>query len=434
MTRITQRLISRVRDFTLVVLLFNISARIFAQTCNDHINADTAYKELEEKFLYEFLKPKDRIFSYMSKSDSIIAEVSIREKLYSDYREKGLNLWTKFPHDIRRYEWFKKTLLHNRWGNRYWKSIEKGARSLVEEAGQEGGYSTPISWNELRHWENVYPHMLSEYKMYCERSGKMIEYNQVLVSILDSFLKLSLNSEYRYHKKLNLPELKRLFLPLGEKILGYDVKRYPNLMPLYLDLQNVMDAGFISNYRAYGLNEVDMDNFFVSLQTNSSPNVREWAERRNNIFLLMNNRDSFQLKSASIGGQEVDFGKMRGNVVLVDFWATWCSSCIERMPEIKRMYDKYKEGKFIVISACLNDERDLTQVKNIKSKIGADWLTLAIGKVSQKESLGSVIWEKYKFFGVPQLLLFNKKGKLVMINDLLRSGNFEPILKKLLEE
>lgn len=434
MRKATKQLIREIRAYALIVVLLSVSVRVFAQTGDDYINADSAYKELEEKFTYEFLKPKEKVFSYMSKSDSLIAEISIREQLYSDYRKKGLYLWEKFPHDIRRYEWFRKTLLHNRWGNRYWNSIENGARSFVEGFGQEGGYTTPINWKELEHWENIYPNMLSEYKMYCERSGKMIEYNQVLVSLLDSFLKLSLNSVYRKHEKLNLPELKRLFLPLGEKILGYDVKRLPNLMPLYLDLQNVMDAGFISNYSVYGLNEVDMSNFFVSLQINSFPNVKDWAERRNNIFLLMNNRDSFQLKSTSIDGREVDFRKMLGNVVLIDFWATWCSSCIERMPEIKRIYDKYKKEKFIVISACLNDERDLTLVRNIEDEIGADWLTLAIGKVSQKESIGSNIWKKYNFFGVPQLLLFNKKGKLVMINDLLRTGNFEPILKKLLEE
>ncbi|MNY08545.1 hypothetical protein D3C86_1414070 [compost metagenome] len=51
---------------------------------------------------------------------------------------------------------------------------------------------------------------------------------------------------------------------------------------------------------------------------------------------------------------------------------------------------------------------------------------------SAPNSLAKSIWKKYGFSGVPQLLLLDKNGKLVMYNDLLTNGDFEPLVKELL--
>src|SRR5690606_25271439 len=123
--------------------------------------------------------------------------------------------------------------------------------------------------------------------------------------------------------------------------------------------------------------------------------------------------------------------------VLVDFWSTGCSSCIERMPAIKLVYDKYKSKGFEVVSGCLNSEDEEEVVRKIKKRIESEWPILMLGGKDKREwatSMGNKIMRKYGFFGVPQLLLLNKQGKLVLLNDVLRDGNFEPIVKELLAE
>jgi hypothetical protein len=46
------------------------------------------------------------------------------------------------------------------------------------------------------------------------------------------------------------------------------------------------------------------------------------------------------IKFTALDGREVDVSKMKGKVVLIDFWATWCGPCVAEIPNVKRAYDK----------------------------------------------------------------------------------------------
>ena len=56
-------------------------------------------------------------------------------------------------------------------------------------------------------------------------------------------------------------------------------------------------------------------------------------------------------------GQELSLKKYRGQVVLLDFWATWCIPCRAEMPHLKKVYDKYKDQKFEIIGISLDQTR-----------------------------------------------------------------------------
>ena len=56
-------------------------------------------------------------------------------------------------------------------------------------------------------------------------------------------------------------------------------------------------------------------------------------------------------------GQELSLKKFRGQVVLLDFWATWCFPCRAEIPNLKRVYDKYKDQKFEIIGISLDQTR-----------------------------------------------------------------------------
>lgn len=77
------------------------------------------------------------------------------------------------------------------------------------------------------------------------------------------------------------------------------------------------------------------------------------------------------LKLATLDGKEVDLAKLRGKVVLLDFWATWCEPCLEKVPEIAAIHKKYHDKDFQLVGVSLDENRHQLE-ETIKEK-GIDW-------------------------------------------------------------
>ena len=83
--------------------------------------------------------------------------------------------------------------------------------------------------------------------------------------------------------------------------------------------------------------------------------VREVASGR--LEILEMPRRPLSLKFTAADGREVDLAKLRGKVVLIDFWATWCVPCIEEMPHVRAAYQKYHDKGFEVVGISFENSR-----------------------------------------------------------------------------
>jgi peroxiredoxin len=62
----------------------------------------------------------------------------------------------------------------------------------------------------------------------------------------------------------------------------------------------------------------------------------------------------FTLKSAE--GRNLRLQEQRGQVVLVNFWASWCGPCKQEMPHLNRIYDKYRASGFTLLAVNIDDD------------------------------------------------------------------------------
>lgn len=83
-------------------------------------------------------------------------------------------------------------------------------------------------------------------------------------------------------------------------------------------------------------------------------------------------RESFAPDFAftSSEGEHIALEDLRGKVVLLDFWGTWCPPCVESVPELRELYKRYaKNGNFTILGISSDDEEDEWREFTVKNKM-----------------------------------------------------------------
>lgn len=163
---------------------------------------------------------------------------------------------------------------------------------------------------------------------------------------------------------------------------------------------------------------IDLDNFAMSMertliQQESVALVKEGSEAPN---IALPNPD----------GKIIELKSLRGKVVLLDFWASWCGPCRRENPNVVSLYNKYKDKGFTVFSVSLDRPGGM---ENWKEAIAQDHLSWP-NHVSDLQHWNSAAGRAYGIESIPRTFLLNKEGVIVATN--LRGENLEPAIKKYL--
>ena len=110
----------------------------------------------------------------------------------------------------------------------------------------------------------------------------------------------------------------------------------------------------------------------------------------------------FELKD--VQGKTFRLSDTKGQVRLVDFWATWCAPCREEIPMFKELHALYGSKGFTLVGIAMDDE-GLEKVKPFVDENKIDYLTL-IGNQDVADSFGGIV-------GFPSKFLVDREGRIV---------------------
>ena len=108
--------------------------------------------------------------------------------------------------------------------------------------------------------------------------------------------------------------------------------------------------------------------------------------------------------------KDLALSSLKGKVVLIDFWASWCGPCRKEIPNVKKVYDKYKNKGFEIYGVSLDKERDAWLQAIAEEKL--TWPQVSDLKFWQSEAA-----QIYAVQSIPFTVLIDKEG-IIIATDL----------------
>ena len=111
-------------------------------------------------------------------------------------------------------------------------------------------------------------------------------------------------------------------------------------------------------------------------------------------------KPALDFQATDLKGEALSLEKYRGQVVLLDFWATWCGPCIREIPSVKRTYEKYKDQNFQIIGISLDRSKEPLEAYIEKEELAWIHYWDNTGKIANL----------YNVQGIPSTFLIDGEG------------------------
>lgn len=187
---------------------------------------------------------------------------------------------------------------------------------------------------------------------------------------------------------------------LGGVILGLQAKNHPAFLE-------------------YGQRFVDLH------KDNPTPPVQRLAQQIKQAGQFLPGAVAPDFTQNTPEGEPLSLSSLRGKVVLVDFWASWCGPCRKENPNVVKVYEKYKDKGFDILGVSL--DKDKKRWLNAIDKDGLPW-----HHVSDLRGWSNSVAQTYSVRSIPHTVLLDREGRIIARN--LRGAQLEQQLAKIFGE
>jgi peroxiredoxin len=125
----------------------------------------------------------------------------------------------------------------------------------------------------------------------------------------------------------------------------------------------------------------------------------------------------------AMAGPNTRLQELRGKVVMVNFWATWCGPCRQEMPHLNRLHEKYSRSGFVLLGVNVDD--DPRNAAAVAAKLGIQFPVLL--------DTDKKISDKYELQTMPSTFLIDRDGKVRYVHRGYLSGYEEQYEKQIRE-
>jgi peroxiredoxin len=128
----------------------------------------------------------------------------------------------------------------------------------------------------------------------------------------------------------------------------------------------------------------------------------------------------------AMSGANMRLKEQRGRVVMVNFWATWCAPCRQEMPQLNRLYEKYRSSGFMLLGVNVDD--DPSKAAEVASKLGVTFPVL----LDSSKSVSKL----YDLSTMPSTVLIDREGTVRYVHRGYLAGyenNYEKQIRELLK-
>ena len=142
----------------------------------------------------------------------------------------------------------------------------------------------------------------------------------------------------------------------------------------------------------------------------NASNIPEYKESLQEVYErqehLMAGKPAPSFKLATLEGEELSLEELKGKVVYVDFWASWCRPCLGEMPAAKKMKEHFKDNPNVAFVYISIDD-DENSWRNMVDKQAIEGIHL------YSKGWGSQTAQDYAVQAIPRYVLIDKEGKLI---------------------